>query len=124
MSSDSGDSSHSIDAARIEPSVYNRTFWLCCVANFTMVAGNALTFRFAELVAYLNGSEETTGQIVRIGILGAIASRLVLGQILDHYGTQRVWLLSTVIFGAGCFGCLLCRSTSWFLYVCRIGFAV
>ena len=93
MSSDSGDFSQPDEAAPIKPSVYNRTFWLCCFANFAMVAGNALTFRFAELVAYLNGDEETTGQIVRMGVLGAIASRLVLGQLLDHYGTRRVWLL-------------------------------
>ena len=124
MSSDSGDPSQSGDEPPLQPSVYNRTFWLCCFANFAMVAGNALTFRFAELVAYLNGDEENTGQIVRMGILGAIASRLVLGQLLDHYGTRRVWLLSTVIFGAGCFGFLACRDISWLIYICRIGFAV
>lgn len=124
MPSASGDDTFSDPSPLSQGSVYNRTFWLCCFANFAMVAGNALTFRFAELVAYLGGSEETTGQIVRIGILGAIASRLFLGQLLDHYGTCRVWLLSTVIFGAGCFGFLFCRDISWLIYVCRIGFAV
>lgn len=89
-----------------------------------MVAGNALTFRFAELVAYLGGTEETTGHIVRIGILGALASRLVLGQLLDHYGTRRVWLICTLIFGAGCFGFLFCHDVGWLIYLCRTGFAV
>jgi MFS family permease len=89
-----------------------------------MVAGNALTFRFAELVTYLNGSEETTGQIVRVGILGALASRLVLGQLLDRYGTRRVWVISTLIFGAGCFGFLFCRDIGLLIYLCRIGFAI
>jgi len=89
-----------------------------------MVAGNALTFRFAELVAYLNGTEETTGHIVRIGVLGALVSRLILGQLLDHYGTRRVWVISTLIFGAGCFGFLFCRDVGWLIYLCRIGFAV
>ncbi|MDA0587042.1 MAG: MFS transporter [Planctomycetota bacterium] len=122
MPSDFANSARNIEDS--VPSVYGRVFWLSCVGNFALVAGNALTFRFAELVAYLNGTEETTGQIVRVGILGALASRLVLGQLLDHYGTRRVWVISTLIFGAGCFGFLFCREIGPLIYLCRIGFAV
>ena len=38
---------------------------------------NSLTFRFAEFVASLNGTEEVSGEIVRAGLIAAILSVLV-----------------------------------------------
>ena len=41
--------------------VYNRTFWLAYAANLLLVTANALTFRFAEFVKFLGGTESVTG---------------------------------------------------------------
>jgi MFS family permease len=103
--------------------VYNYVFWLAFAANLTMVAANSLTFRFAELVVFLGGTEQTTGEIVRAGMFGAIACRWFLGRWLDHYGTRRVWLLSTLLFAGGGIVFMFCREISWTIYVARIAFA-
>ncbi len=81
----------SVDEAQQQtPSVYNRVFWLAYAANLTLVSANALTFRFAELVAYLGGSEKVAGAIISTGVMGALAARFLLGQAIDHYGTRRL----------------------------------
>ena len=106
------------------PSVYNRVFWLAYLANLTMVGANALTFRFAELVSFLGGSQKTTGVIVQVGMLGALGSRIFLGQLLDRYGTRRIWLAGACMFGASAIGFLLSESTGWPIYVSRMAFAI
>ena len=50
--------------------VYHRPFWIAYVANFALVMGNALMYRFAELVAFLGGSERAAGAIVGTGLMG------------------------------------------------------
>ena len=107
-----------------EQRVYNRVFWLAYAANIVMVGGNALTFRFAELIAFLGGTEQTTGEIVRTGMIGALVSRLFLGRWLDSYGTRSVWLCSTLLFGASCIVFVSCNDISWSIYLARIAFAV
>jgi MFS family permease len=106
------------------PSVYNRVFWLAYLANLIMVGANALTFRFAELVSFLGGSEQTTGVIVQVGMFGALFSRLFLGQLLDRFGTRRIWLWGSAMFGASTIGFLICDSTHWPIYLSRMAFAV
>jgi MFS family permease len=106
------------------PSVYNRVFWLAYMANLTMVGANALTFRFAELVSFLGGTEQTTGVIVQVGMLGALFSRLFLGQLLDRFGTRPIWLLGSLLFGASAIGFFFCDSTHWPIYLSRMAFAV
>ena len=108
---------------RAEPGVYNRVFWLCYVGNLLMVTANALTFRFADLVRFLGGTETTTGEIVQVGMLGALVSRVFLGRALDRYGTRVVWCLSTLMFFASCVVFALCRDVSWTIFVARIAFA-
>ncbi|GIW82056.1 MAG: hypothetical protein KatS3mg105_3863 [Gemmatales bacterium] len=68
--------------------VYNSVFWLAYLANVSLMTANALTFRFAELVAYLGGSEKTAGTIVSVGVIGALLTRLQLGQAIDRFGTR------------------------------------
>ncbi len=51
-------------------SIYNRVFWMAYAANVSLVMANALTFRFAEFVSWLGGSEQTAGTIVSVGIFG------------------------------------------------------
>jgi MFS family permease len=106
------------------PSVYNRIFWLAYLANLTMVGANALTFRFAELVSFLGGNEKTTGVIVQVGMLGALFSRLFLGQLLDRYGTRKIWLTGAALFAASAIGFMASDSTGWPIYLSRMSFAI
>jgi len=107
-----------------QPRVYNRTFWLAYAANVTLVTANALTFRFAELVAFLGGTEKIAGTIVSAGVIGALLARLFLGQGIDHYGTRRLWILSAAVFITSCAMFLICRDISLLIFAARIGFAV
>jgi MFS family permease len=114
------------DSEPAEPSgsAYNSTFWFSYVANLLLVTAAALTFRFADLVAYLGGTEQDAGTIVSVGVFAAIFVRLLLGQALDHYGTRRLWLFSCVMFVASCSLFLFCDSLSPLIFIARIGFAV
>ena len=47
---------------------YDRIFWMAYAANTILVTANALTFRFAELIAWLGGTERTAGFIVSVGV--------------------------------------------------------
>jgi MFS family permease len=105
-------------------SIYNRMFWLSYAANVSLVTANALTFRFAEFVRYLGGTEQLTGTIVSVGILGALLVRLRLGQEIDRYGTRRIWMASSVLFIVGCAMFLLTNQISWVIYVGRTFFAL
>lgn len=89
-----------------------------------MVTAVALTFRFAELVAFIGGTEQTTGEIVQAGMLGALASRLFLGQLLDRYGIRVVWAGNALLFALGCFAFMFCREVSWLIFAARIIFAI
>jgi MFS family permease len=103
--------------------IYNRVFWLCYAGNLLMVTANAMTFRFADLVRFLGGTETTTGEIVQVGMLGALFSRIFLGRALDRYGTRLVWCISTLMFVGGCVVFSLCQSVSWSIFAARIAFA-
>lgn len=84
-----------------EDGVYGREFWLAYLANLLLVCANSLTFRFAEFVASLNGTEELAGEIVRAGLIAAILFRLGLGRAIDRYGPRVIWLSSAVLFVGG-----------------------
>jgi len=103
--------------------IYNRVFWLSYLANVSLVTANALTFRFAELVAYLGGNETTVGEIVSVGVFAAIAMRFLLGQALDRYGTRKIWLGMSALFIAGCTLFLFCTELSALIFVARVAFA-
>ena len=105
-------------------SIYDRIFWLTYAANVMLVTANALTFRFADFVKYLGGSEETTGAIAGAALLGALVARWVLGQGIDRYGTRILWPLGSVLFivSMGLF-VFVDQLDSW-IYVARTGYAV
>lgn len=111
-------------ATRKTETVYGRVFWLSYVANIALVTAAALTFRFAELVAYLGGTEHLAGTIVGVGVMGALVARLFLGQAIDHYGPRKMWITSSLLFVAACSLFLFCTELSWMIYVARIGYAV
>ncbi|NQV23076.1 MAG: MFS transporter [Rhodopirellula sp.] len=126
MSSDSSSNSESFGEPVAElgvAGVYGRAFWLCYAGNLLLVSANAMTFRFADLVRFLGGTETTTGEIVQVGMLGALVSRIFLGRALDRYGTRVVWCLSTLMFFSGCIIFALCRDVSWIIFVGRVAFA-
>lgn len=104
--------------------VYNRTFWLAYSANLLLVTANALTFRFAEFVKHLGGTESLTGQIVGAGLIGSLLARLFLGQAIDGLGVRRVWMVSSVVFTAGCALMTAIASLGWPIYLARILFTI
>lgn len=104
-------------------SVYNSTFWLSYSANVALVTANALTFRFAELVAFLGGTEKIAGTLVSVGVIGALCVRFGLGQAIDRFGTRKLWMLAALLFIFGCSVFLVCRQLSWELFVARIAFS-
>ena len=77
-------------------------FWLAYVANFALVAANSLMYRFAELVAYLGGTEQAAGAIVGTGFAAVLSCGSYLGQGIDRYGTRAAWVISTLLFIVGC----------------------
>ncbi|MGE3315714.1 MAG: MFS transporter [Planctomycetaceae bacterium] len=107
-----------------DPGIYNGAFWLAFAGNLALTTANALTFRFAELVAFLQGTEKTAGAIVSAGVVGALAARIVLGQAIDRYGTRKSWLTATALFLSACVLFLLVRSLGWEIYAARTLFAV
>lgn len=107
-----------------EQSIYNRTFWLAFLANTALVFANALTFRFAELVHYLGGTEQITGDIVAAGLIVSVLVRLSVSHVIDDFGTRKMWILTTILFICGCVLFLRCRDLSWSIYLARIAYFV
>ena len=104
--------------------IYDQTFWLMYLANCALVTANVMTFRFAELVHHLNGTEQVAGTIVGVGVFAALAVRLFLGQAIDRYGARLIWIAGAVAFvtGSACFIGL--ESLSWPIYFARALFAI
>lgn len=104
--------------------LYGRTFWLAYLANSALVMGNALTFRFAELVHFLGGNESAAGDIVAFGTAVAVVLRLSISHVLDDYGTRRLWPICSLLYISGCLMFLTATELSWILYVARAAFFV
>ncbi|HIQ21133.1 MAG TPA: MFS transporter [Planctomycetes bacterium] len=104
--------------------IYDQVFWLCYLVNFSLVAANTLTFRFAEFVRLLGGTERVTGTIVGIGLAATLLVRFRLGSDIDRFGTRRLWLASAVLFVSGSVLLALARSLSWQIYLARGLFSV
>ena len=104
--------------------VYGTTFWLAYLANSSLVMASALTFRFAELVHFLGGSESVVGLIVAAGTLVAVLLRFSISHVLDDYGTRRIWPICTLLFIVGC-GLFVCATKiGLMLLIARISFFV
>ncbi|HUG91390.1 MAG TPA: MFS transporter [Planctomycetaceae bacterium] len=118
-------------------SVYNRNFWLAYLANVSLVSANALTFRFAEFISFLGGTEHIAGTVVGAGVAGALVARLLMGQGIDHYGTRRLWLGGGIVFllACGTFTAIAAgwnpggsgprgSQVTWPIYAARVAFSV
>lgn len=108
---------------REEP-VHRSMFWVAYLANFLLMVAISSTFRFAEFVDFLNGTEQDTGKIVSAGVFAALIARFVFAQAIDHYGVRRVWLSGSVTFVVSCGLFLLCKELSPLIYGARICFVV
>lgn len=104
--------------------IYTTNFWLAYAANLLLVSANSLTFRFAEFVAYLGGTEQQSGQIVSAGLVASVCIRFWLGQTIDRHGARIVWLSSAVFYLLGAGGLLLVNSLTWTIWGARIAYAV
>ena len=104
--------------------IYTRRFWIAFVANVMLVTANALTFRFAEFVKFLGGSEETTGFIVSVGLIGSLFFRAFLGQAIDYFGIRRTWILCSLIYFCGTTLILTASEIGFQIYVARTVFVV
>ncbi len=113
-----------VSPAEKSGTIYNQVFWLAYAANLSLMTANALTFRFAELVAHLGGTEQIVGAVVSVGTIGALSARLLLGQAIDRYGPRKLWILVSMTFVTGCGMFLACREISWVIYAARVAFAI
>lgn len=104
--------------------IYNRQFWIAFVANVMLVTANALTFRFAEFVKFLGGTEETTGFIVSVGLIGSLFFRAFLGQAIDQLGIRRIWIVCSLINVTGSFLILTAPDVGFQIYTARIIFVI
>lgn len=77
--------------------VYDATFWVCYVANCCLVVTFSLMFCYADFITYLGGTEMDLGLIVGVGMIGALAVRVVQGVGIDRYGPRRIWLFSLLL---------------------------
>ncbi|MCA9077023.1 MAG: MFS transporter [Planctomycetaceae bacterium] len=104
--------------------IYNKTFWLAYLANVLLVTANALTFRFAEFVKWLGGTESLTGQIVSVGIVGSLIVRFTLGRDIDGHGVRRMWIGCSTLFILGAGLMTITQSLDWQIYAARAAFTV
>lgn len=107
-----------------DPPIYTGRFWIAFFANVMLVTSNALTFRFAEFVKFLDGTEETTGFIVSVGLIGSLIFRAFLGQAIDSFGIRRMWLICAVFNLSGAFLMLTSSEIGFQLYAARMIFLI
>lgn len=107
-----------------EEVIFNWRFWCAFAANCLLVAANTLTFRFAELINFLGGSEQQSGFIVSVGIVISLIGRLWIGQLLDNYGCRLVWVLSTICYLIGVGLIMTATNIGWEMYLGRTLFAL
>lgn len=117
-------SESALDPATSTQSVYNRRFWFAYLANVLLVTANALTFHFAELVAYLGGTEQLTGSVIRTGLVGALLVRLWMGNYIDKYGVGPLWMISSVGLTLGLISFTWIGSIGWELHAARVLFSI
>jgi len=110
------------DSSDADRTIYTRAFWIAYTANLLLTTGNALTFRFAEFVQLLGGTETLTGQVVRAGLIASLVVRLILGQAIDGLGVRRVWFASSVLFILGCLLFVMNDRLGPMIYVARVLF--
>ena len=106
-----------------ERSLYDGYFWLMYAGNFAAVAANAVTFKFAEFVAFLDGAETIAGWLVSVGLCGAVLLRYAFAQELDRFGYRRVWGVGAGLLLLGAVLQASAGSLGPWLYAARLCFS-
>jgi len=110
-----------VERIRATDSAYGATFWAAYTANITLMIAVSLLFRYADFITFLGGGEYELGWIVGIGMLGALAMRVVQGVGIDRYGAGRIWLLSiSLVFVSLLTHLSITRVDSPVIYLVRI----
>ncbi|TWT61988.1 MFS transporter [Rubinisphaera italica] len=104
-------------------SIYNSIFWWAYIANLILVSANALTFRFADMINMLGGSDQVAGTIVSVGSIGALVGRLFLGQWIDRYGVRPLWIACSLLYLTGMLVMVFLPSLGFLMYGGRTLFA-
>lgn len=107
-----------------ERNIYDTTFFIAYFANWMLVTGNALTFRFADWVIQLGGTDFTAGQIVSAGMVGALCCRLFLGRAVDLFGVGLPWSASAFCFAVGAIGMVLVDSIDAWIWIARVVYTI
>jgi len=108
-----------VTASSVGNDVYNRSFYIAFAANIVLVTANTLSFRFAEFITFLGGSEEVTGRIVSCGLMASIVLRMFAGQAMDRFGVRHIWTLASTLFLLGTVGMASSHDLGWLIYVSR-----
>ena len=109
--------------SRPADAIYGSKFWLAYTANFMLVCGNSMNFRFADFIAALGGNEETSGEIVQAGTIAALLCRFFLGRAIDYYGSRPCWLASGAVYFGGVAAFAFQDRISQVLWLARIAYA-
>ncbi|MCA9081674.1 MAG: MFS transporter [Planctomycetaceae bacterium] len=107
------------DAPAGNRNIYSQSFFIAFAANIVLVTANTLSFRFAEFVKFLGGTEEITGRIVSCGLIASLLLRMFAGQAMDRFGVRRVWITAAVSFLLGVIGMAISTDLGWLIYVAR-----
>ncbi len=85
------------------------------------MAAVSLLFRYADFVRHLGGGEMDLGLIVGVGMVGALATRILQGLGIDRLGARRIWQFSLLLFAASSLAHLgISRADGLGIYVVRI----
>jgi MFS family permease len=115
--------SPALPVAMTSRQVYTSEFWLSYTANTMLVAATALLFRFAEFIKFLDGTEETAGRVIAVGVCASLTLRFFLGQAIDHFGVRRSWIASAIVCTIGSAMFMTVSDIGPLLYASRAVFA-
>jgi MFS family permease len=107
-----------------QKSIYDHVFWIAYAANLILVTGNVMTFRFADWVVFLGGTNSLAGFLVSAGTLGALFSRLGVMHIIDRHGVRGQWMICSLMFSLGIIGIVSVSTPGILLAMARLCYAI
>lgn len=103
--------------------LYDRSFALAFVSNLLFVPANTLLVHYAQWIEYLHSDRERAlielGYITSSGVIISFLARPWLGQMVNRFGSKKMWLTGYVFFLAGFLSNLFITDVNAFLYISR-----